>query len=297
MVIVHWDIGLFIPHHADMGKSWLPWTSRDPVPSTGTCSISSLFFSERNPIHRCDLTPCALPTFFYLSNRSSTVLHFLDFQRYQTSYVVLLSTRIICFLACGLPKKLQTKLHQVIAKAWLFDLSLVTFPVISDAVMDTQTRLALQAPSHCLFSRKFCFYYKYSSPWLLLFRSSESSLEQPLSGVPPIPLPWGCLYSWSNYRSFPSSLWHPGVAAQGLPQASHCVGSVLLPGNPHSICCGWFSQPLEWIILLLPACQRNQLESWARERCWERPAQSGSKSPLSKINQGMHQLDNPGAVL
>lgn len=56
------------------------------------------------------------------------------------------------------------------------------------------------------------------------FLSASSSLEQPLSGVPPIPLPWGCLYSWSNYQSFPSCLWHPGVPAQGLPQASHCVG-------------------------------------------------------------------------
>lgn len=98
-------------------------------------------------------------------------------------------------------------------------------------------------------------------------------------------------------RSLPSSLWHPGIPAQGLPQASHCVGLCTAARDPRSICCGWFSQPLEWIILLLPACQRNQLESWARELCWERPARSGSKLQLSKINQRVHQLDNTGAGL
>lgn len=143
---------------------------------------------------------------------------------------------VFFFWACGppaFPAEIQAKLYQIIAKAWLllFGLSFsVIFPGPSEAVTDMQTTGWKPAPHRRVHSRgsllllEILVLFKYSSPWLLLPPFSESSSEQRLSSVPPIPLPWCCLYSWSNYWSLSSSPQHSCIPAQGLPQASHCVG-------------------------------------------------------------------------
>lgn len=199
------------------------------------------------------------------------------------------------FSVCGspaFPSEVQTNLY------WKHGYCSLVCPP-PETVMDLQTRgwtTTLQRfPHHgfiaraCFFSCKTHFYSIHSSLWLLLSVSLLWRIPSPAF------LPSQChdaaFILGQITAAFPPP--HSIHVSQGrvYPRLPIASASVLLPDDTHSICCGWFSQPLEWIILLLPACQRNQLESWARERSWELPIQSGSKSPSSKINRGMHWLD------
>lgn len=199
-------------------------------------------------------------TFMFLNRNGSALSCFSELHSYKTPY--LFSTNFF-FSACE-SQHFQQKHRQNYIKSLqeLFGLpSSVIFPESSKALMAVQTtgwKLASLGNS-ALIQNIILFKISFSLVALPLFK--ESSSEQPLSSVPLIPLPWCCLYSWSNSWSPPSSLQHSCVPAQGLPQASHCVG----------LCTAarWYSQYMLRVILSASGMNDFIAASLSEKSAWK----------------------------